>query len=287
VAAVRKLASSATPPGDPWEGMRRMQRQLRLQQGRPLKAERRDTRGRIVFSFFRFSFAAAFLAARIAMGLFGDLPPPSNAPKPPTRANPPPSTSTPSSKPSTPADRPAAVAPRPSALKSSLKGRADVRGEEGTGNVSAGDAGGGSGEGGKSRKRVGVAVADEADGGAPPRRRVRFHTFAEVAEDKVTLAIAKIATHIGTPTKFKKAAGLARQLLEGGALNNAAASGMNRGAGGMVVGAAGDVGGDYAALIGAAVEKKELFSAWQQQQVDVWGLRVVLAHSLRTDDSFQ
>ncbi|CAI5500500.1 unnamed protein product [Closterium sp. Naga37s-1] len=251
------------------------------------------------------------------MGLFGDLPPPSNAPKPPTRANPPSSTSTPSSKPSTPAERPAAVAPKPSALKSSLKGRADARGEEGTGNVSAGGAGGGSGDGGKTRKRVGMAVADEADGDAPPRRRVRFNTFAEVAEDKVTSAIAKIAAHIGTPTKFKKAAGLARQLLEGGALNSAANSvvnsGVNRsvesghaglffgvleaamgllrreggGAGGMVVGAAGDVGSDYAALIGAAVERKELFTPWQQQQVDVWGLRAVLTHSLRTDDSFQ
>ncbi|CAI5535430.1 unnamed protein product [Closterium sp. Naga37s-1] len=244
------------------------------------------------------------------MGLFGDLPPPSNAPKPPTRANPPSSTSTPSSKPSTPAERPAAVGPKPSALKSSLKGRADAWGEEGTGNASAGDAGGGSVEGGKTRKRVGMAVADEADGDAPSHRRVRFNTFAEVAEDKVTSAIAKISAHIGTPTKFKKAASLARQLLEGGALNRAATSGMNStdnsavesghsglffgvleaamgllrregggGAGGMVVGAAGDVESEYAALIGAAVERKELFSAWQQQQVDVWGLR--------TDDSFQ
>ncbi|CAI5483740.1 unnamed protein product [Closterium sp. Yama58-4] len=296
------------------------------------------------------------------MGLFGDLPPPSNAPKPPTRANPPPSTSTPSSIPSTPAERPAAVATKTSALKSSLKGRTDSRGEEGTGNLNAGDAGGGSGEGGKTRKRVGMAVADEADGDdipstlkpthdrptipppfptslsfppfspflapfptsssplpAPARRRVRFHTFAEVAEDKVTSAIAKIAAHIGTPAKFKKAAGLARQLLEGGALNSAANSGVNStdnsavesgghagrffgvlqaamgllqregggGAGGMVVGAAGDVGSEYAALIGAAVERKELFAPWQQQQVDVWGLRTVLTHSLRTDDSFQ
>lgn len=111
------------------------------------------------------------------------------------------------------------------------------------------------------------------------------------ADNQVSAALRKIASHIGSAKKFVKASQLLRELLSQGAVRvvhgpllfsalKAAMAEPERAADPLLA-------REYSKLFTAASKVAEVFTVKEKNQLDVYGTWAVLRNQLTTDDSFQ
>ncbi|ERM94931.1 uncharacterized protein LOC18422816 [Amborella trichopoda] len=123
-----------------------------------------------------------------------------------------------------------------------------------------------------------------------PQKRLRFKMTVDASEKQVAEAMDKIASHIGTPSKFSKASKLALQLIQADsvkpetghhffAILEAAMSSKS-------ACTEPALRADYHALFTAAQDVASGFSPQQKNQLSTWTIRAVVGNDLYTDDSF-
>ncbi|KAF5740494.1 hypothetical protein HS088_TW11G00564 [Tripterygium wilfordii] len=123
-----------------------------------------------------------------------------------------------------------------------------------------------------------------------PKKSLRFKTTTDASEAQVIEAMQKIASHIKSPPKFRKASKLAIQLIQARSVKPGSSDHffalLEAAMSSPTSCTDPSVRADYHALFSAAQDAVECFDIRQRNFFSTWTIRAVVANDLLTDDSF-